>query len=54
MTSGDQGQNSWLNLVPYGEKNRTAKVEDTAFLGEQDLNAGGRAKVSWRRAVFFC
>jgi GNAT superfamily N-acetyltransferase len=26
-----RGQNSWLNYGPYGETNRTAKVEDTVF-----------------------
>ena len=31
MTSETRGQNSWLNFGPYGETNRTAKVEDTVF-----------------------
>lgn len=31
ITSETRGQNSWLNFGPYGEKNRTAKVEDTVF-----------------------
>jgi len=31
ITSETRGQNSWLNYGPYGEKNRTAKVEDTVF-----------------------
>jgi hypothetical protein len=31
LTSETRGQNSWLNYGPNGEKNRTAKVEDTVF-----------------------
>ena len=31
LTSETRGQNSWLNFGPYGEKNRTAAVEDTTF-----------------------
>lgn len=31
MTTETRGQNSWLNYGPYGEKNRTAKSEDTVF-----------------------
>lgn len=31
LTSETRGQNSWLNFGPFGEKNRTAKVEDTVF-----------------------
>lgn len=31
MTSETRGQNSWLNYGKFGEKNRTAKVEDTVF-----------------------
>jgi hypothetical protein len=31
ITSETRGQNSWLNYGPYGEKNRTAKAEDTVF-----------------------
>lgn len=31
ITSETRGQNSWLNYGPYGEKNRTAKLEDTVF-----------------------
>jgi len=31
ITSETRGQNSWLNFGPYGESNRTAKVEDTVF-----------------------
>lgn len=35
MTSETRGQNSWLNFGPYGEKNRTAKVEDTVFADQK-------------------
>jgi len=31
ITSETRGQNSWLNYGPYGERNQTAKVEDTVF-----------------------
>jgi hypothetical protein len=31
ITTETRGQNSWLNYGPYGEKNRTAKVNDTIF-----------------------
>jgi hypothetical protein len=31
ITSETRGQNSRLNYGPYGEANRTAKVEDTVF-----------------------
>ena len=31
LTTETRGQNSWLNYGPYGEKNRTARVEDTVF-----------------------
>lgn len=31
ITSETRGQNSWLNFGPYGEANRTAKLEDTVF-----------------------
>ena len=31
ITSETRGQNSWLNFGPYGEANRTAKVNDTIF-----------------------
>jgi len=35
MTSETRGQNSWLNYGPYGDKNRTAKVEDTIFADQK-------------------
>lgn len=31
LTSETRGQNSWLNFGPYGERNRTAAVQDTVF-----------------------
>ena len=31
MTTETRGQNSWLNYGPYGESNRTAKVQETTF-----------------------
>jgi hypothetical protein len=30
-----RGQNSWLNYGPHGEKNRTAKTEDTVFADQK-------------------
>ena len=35
MTTETRGQNSWLNYGPYGEKNRTAKPEDTVFADQK-------------------
>ena len=35
LTSETRGQNSWLNYGPYGETNRTAKVEDTHFADQK-------------------
>ena len=35
ITSETRGQNSWLNYGPYGEKNRTAKIEDTVFADQK-------------------
>lgn len=35
LTSETRGQNSWLNYGPHGEKNRTAKVEDTVFADQK-------------------
>lgn len=31
ITTETRGQNSWLNYGPFGENNRTAKLEDTVF-----------------------
>ena len=35
ITTETRGQNSWLNYGPYGEQNRTAKVEDTVFADQK-------------------
>lgn len=35
MTTETRGQNSWLNYGPHGEKNRTAKTEDTIFADQK-------------------
>ena len=35
MTTETRGQNSWLNFGPYGEKNQTAKTEDTVFAAQK-------------------
>lgn len=35
MTSETRGQNSWLNFGPHGEKNRTARTEDTHFADQK-------------------
>ena len=35
ITSETRGQNSWLNFGPYGEKNRTASVEETVFADQK-------------------
>ncbi|CAB4124912.1 NAT_SF domain containing protein [uncultured Caudovirales phage] len=35
ITSETRGQNSWLNYGPYGEANRTAKIEDTHFADQK-------------------
>lgn len=35
MTVETRGQNSWLNFGPHGEKNRTAKIEDTVFADQK-------------------
>jgi hypothetical protein len=35
ITSETRGQNSWLNYGPHGDKNRTAKVEDTTFADQK-------------------
>lgn len=48
MTSETRGQNSWLNFGPYGEKNRTAKVEDTVF-GEQKV--GLMPEWTWKEGL---
>lgn len=35
MTSETRGQNSWVNYGPHGEKNRTAKSEDTHYADQK-------------------
>src|SRR5690606_22589305 len=35
ITTETRGQNSWLNFGPYGERNRTASVEDTIFADQK-------------------
>jgi len=35
MTTETRGQNSWLNFGPHGEKNRTARTEDTMFADQK-------------------
>lgn len=35
ITSETRGQNSWLNYGPHGERNRTARVEDTIFADQK-------------------
>jgi hypothetical protein len=35
ITSETRGQNSWLNYGPFGETNRTAKVDDTVFADQK-------------------
>jgi len=35
MTSETRGQNSWLNYGPFGDKNRTAQIQDTVFADQK-------------------
>ena len=58
LASETRGQNSWLNYGPFGEKNRSARIEDTIFA---DQKAGllprwaaeeGRTSAVDRRARF--
>ncbi len=48
ITSETRGQNSWLNYGKYGEKNRTAKVEDTVFA---DQKTGLMPEWTWTEGV---
>ena len=48
ITSETRGQNSWLNFGPNGEKNRTAKVEDTVFA---DQKTGLMPEWTWKEGV---
>ena len=44
ITTETRGHNSWLNYGPHGEKNRTAKVEDTIFA---DQKTGLMPEFTW-------
>ena len=35
LASETRGQNSWLNYGPYGERNRTASIDDTIFADQK-------------------
>ena len=48
ITSETRGQNSWLNYGPYGEQNRTAKVEDTVFAAQK---TGLMPEWTWQEGV---
>ena len=48
ITSETRGQNSWLNYGPYGESNRTAKVEDTVFA---DQKTGLMPEWTWSEGI---
>lgn len=48
ITSETRGQNSWLNFGPYGEANRTAKVEDTVFA---DQKTGLMPEWTWTEGI---
>lgn len=48
ITSETRGQNSWLNYGPHGEKNRTARVEDTIFA---DQKTGLMPEWTWSEGI---
>lgn len=48
ITSETRGQNSWLNYGPFGETNRTAKIEDTVFA---DQKTGLMPSFTWQEGV---
>lgn len=48
ITSETRGQNSWLNYGKFGEKNRTAKVEDTVFA---DQKTGLMPDWTWKEGI---
>lgn len=48
LTTETRGQNSWLNFGPFGEKNRTAKVEDTVFA---DQKIGLMPEWTWKEGL---
>lgn len=50
ITTETRGQNSWLNYGPYGEKNRSAKVEDTVFA---DQKTGLMPEWTWSEGLAF-
>lgn len=59
LTTETRGQNSWLNFGPYGDKNRTAKPEDTQFAPQKTgllpdwvVNEGVRDGVTVRGVHF--
>ena len=48
VTTETRGQNSWLNFGPYGERNRTAKLEDTVFA---DQKTGLMPEWTWSEGI---
>jgi hypothetical protein len=48
ITTETRGQNSWLNYGPYGERNRTAKTEDTVFA---DQKTGLMPEWTWNEGI---
>ena len=48
ITSETRGQNSWLNYGPYGETNRTAKLEGTVFAEQK---TGLMPEWTWKEGV---
>ncbi|NRA77279.1 MAG: hypothetical protein HRU18_03640 [Pseudoalteromonas sp.] len=45
ITSETRGQNSWLNYGPYGDKNKTASLDDTVFA---DQKTGLMPEWTWK------
>jgi Large polyvalent protein associated domain 38/ADP-Ribosyltransferase in polyvalent proteins len=48
LTTETRGQNSWLNYGPYGERNRTAKLEDTVFAEQK---TGLMPEWTWQEGI---
>jgi hypothetical protein len=48
VTSETRGQNSWLNFGPHGDRNRTAKLEDTVF---SEQKTGLMPEWTWNEGV---
>jgi len=48
ITSETRGQNSWLNYGKFGDKNQTAKIEDTVFA---DQKTGLMPEWTWKEGV---